>query len=108
LGVEYVRYVDPYDLNELDSVIEEAINLDKLAVIITNRPCTLIRREVTSKSAEVDQELCVGCSLCLRIGCPAMSRASSKDKKVKIDPILCNGCMICAQVCRNKAIIEKG
>lgn len=108
LGVEYVRYVDPYDLNELDSVIEEAINLDKLAVIITNRPCVLIRREAVPKSAEVNQELCVGCGLCLRIGCPAMSRVSPKDKKVKIDPILCNGCMVCAQICRNKAIVEKG
>jgi len=108
LGVEYVRYVDPYDLNELDSVIEEAINLDKLAVIITNRLCVLIRREAVPKSAEVNQELCVGCGLCLRIGCPAMSRVSPKDKKVKIDPILCNGCMVCAQICRNKAIVEKG
>ncbi len=108
LGVEYVRYVDPYDLNELDSVIEEAINLDKLAVIITNRQCVLIRKVTAPKSAEVNQEICIGCGLCLRLGCPAMSRVSTKDKKVKIDPILCNGCMVCAQICRNKAIVEKG
>lgn len=45
LGIEYVRNVDPYDLKELESVIDEATKLDKLAVIITNRPCVLLRRE---------------------------------------------------------------
>jgi indolepyruvate ferredoxin oxidoreductase alpha subunit len=108
LGVEYVRYVDPYNLDELDSVIEEAVKLDKLAVVITNRQCVLlIKKEASPKQAEVKHDVCIGCGLCLRIGCPAMSRVSAKDKKVKIDPLLCNGCMVCEQICKQKAIVEK-
>jgi len=108
LGVEYIKYVDPYDLDELESVIDEATKLDKLAVVITNRPCVLLRREAKPKLAEVDHDLCVACGLCLRLGCPAMSRTSPENKKTKIDPVLCNGCMVCAKVCRKKAISEKG
>jgi indolepyruvate ferredoxin oxidoreductase alpha subunit len=108
LGVEYVRKVDPYDLEELESVIDEAVNLDKLAVIITNRPCLLLPRKASPKRAEVDPDVCIGCGLCLRLGCPAMSRVSADNKKVKIDPVLCSGCMVCAKVCRTKAISEKG
>ncbi|MDQ1317693.1 MAG: indolepyruvate ferredoxin oxidoreductase, alpha subunit, partial [Candidatus Poribacteria bacterium] len=108
LGVEYVKYVDPYDLSELESVIDEATKLDKLAVVITNRPCILLRRDAKPKLAEVDHEVCVACGLCLRLGCPAMSRTSSENKKTKIDPVLCSGCMVCAKICRTKAIFEKG
>jgi len=104
LGVEYVRGVDPYDLDELESVIDEAISIEKLAVIITNRPCILLRREKEIKRAEVDREVCVGCRLCLRLGCPAISFI---DKKSKIDPTLCSGCMVCAKICRSKAIKAK-
>jgi len=107
LGIEYVRNVDPYDLKELESVIDEATKLDKLAVIITNRPCVLLRRDTDKKLAVVDEDVCIACGLCLRMGCPAMSRVSADNKKVKIDPALCSGCMVCTEVCRSKAISEK-
>lgn len=104
IGVRYVRKVDPYDLDELEAVIDEAININELAVIITNRPCVLIRREKNISIAEVDEELCRGCKLCLRLGCPAISFS---NKKSKIDPILCNGCMVCAKICHHGAIRVK-
>jgi len=107
LGIEYVRNVDPYDLNELESVIDEATKLDKLAVIITNRPCVLLKRDRDKKLAVVDEDVCIGCGLCLRLGCPAISRISADNKKVKIDPVLCSGCMVCTEVCKSKAISEK-
>ncbi len=107
LGVEYVRKVDPYDLNTLESVIDEAVNLDTLAVIVTNRPCLLLRRDREIRRAEVDVDVCVGCQLCLQLGCPAISSLSPDDKKVKIDPVLCTGCMVCASVCRSEAISEE-
>ncbi len=106
LGVEYVREVDPYDLNALESVIDEAVNLDKLAFVVTNQPCLLLRRHREIQRAEVDIDLCVGCQLCLRLGCPAISALSPDDKKVMIDPILCSGCMVCASICRSEAIIK--
>ncbi len=107
LGVEYVRKVDPYDLKTLESVIDEAVNLDTLAVIVANRPCLLLRRDREVRRAEVDVDLCVGCQICLRLGCPAISSLSPDDKKVEIDPVLCTGCMVCASVCRSEAISEK-
>ena len=106
LGVEYVRKVDPYDLNTLESVIDEAVNLDALAVIVTNRPCLLLRRDREVRRAEVDADVCVGCQLCLQLGCPAISSLSPDDKRVKIDPVLCTGCMVCASVCKSEAISE--
>jgi indolepyruvate ferredoxin oxidoreductase alpha subunit len=106
LGIEYVKEVDPYDLDMLDSVIDEAVNLDKLAVIVTNQPCLLLRRERKSRIAEVDLDSCIGCQLCLRMGCPAISSISPDDKRVEIESILCSGCMVCAQICRQEAIKE--
>jgi indolepyruvate ferredoxin oxidoreductase alpha subunit len=106
LGVEYVRSIDPYNLKELETIIDEAVNLDKLAVLITNQPCLLLRRDSKPRMAQVDQDICIGCHLCLRMGCPAMSSISSDNKKVLIDPVLCSGCMVCASICRSKAIKE--
>ncbi len=106
LGVEYVKEVDPYDLDALDSVIDEALSLDKLAFIVTNQPCLLISRERKSRIAEVDSDACIGCQLCLRLGCPAISIMSSDETKVEIDPILCSGCMVCVKICGSEAIKE--
>ena len=106
LGIEYVKEVDPYDLDTLESVIDEAVSLDKLAVIITNQPCLLLRRDRDPVKAEVDPDVCIGCQLCLKLGCPAISSISKDDKKVKIDPTLCTGCMVCAEICRSGAIKE--
>ena len=106
LGIEYVKEVDPYDLNALESVISEAVNLDKLAVIVTNRPCVLLRRDREIRTMEVDPDACIGCQLCLRLGCPAISTISPDDKKVKIDPTLCSGCMVCVSICKSGAIKE--
>jgi len=105
LGVEYVKEVNPYNLDELESVLDEAINLDKLAVLVTNQPCLLLRRSREVQIVEVDQDLCIGCQLCLRLGCPAISSITPDDKKARIDPSLCSGCMVCVQICRSKAIL---
>jgi len=106
LGIEYVKEVNPYDLDMLDAVIDEAVGLDKLALIITNQPCLLLRREPRSRVAEVDPDSCIGCQLCLNLGCPAISSISPDDKRVEIDPMLCSGCMVCAKICRTESIKE--
>ena len=106
LGVGYVKEVDPYDLDALDTVIDEAVNLGELAVIVTNQPCLLLRREERSRIAQVDLDACTGCQLCMRLGCLAISSVSPDDRKVEIDPTSCSGCMVCAQICRSEAIKE--
>ena len=53
----------------------------------------------------VDQDLCDGCGLCLRI-CATKALAPTPDGKVDVvDPFKCVvGCSSCANVCRPKAI----
>ena len=51
----------------------------------------------------VNTDKCVGCKMCLKTGCPAISFDSS-TKNAKIDTAQCVGCEVCAQVCPVKAI----
>ena len=58
----------------------------------------------------VDNEICNGCSLCFRVGCPAILKGvldvrTNKPKAV-IDAMLCVGCDICLQVCPRHAIFR--
>ncbi|UCE73002.1 MAG: indolepyruvate ferredoxin oxidoreductase subunit alpha [Methanomassiliicoccales archaeon] len=109
-GVELVKSVDAYDLEELVSEIDEAVKHKGPAVIITHRLCRMLElRELRGKETishmSIDYELCKDCRICVdRFGCPAMYII---DEKVAIDPNLCNGCGVCTQkqVCPKGAII---
>lgn len=112
LGIKHVRTVDPYDLKETAKVIEEEMNRPEPSVIITNRPCCLIKGEgrfVKGAALQVDQGKCTGCKACLRIGCPAIEWKPDGDGnrgKAFIDHHLCTGCMVCQQLCKFNAIVE--
>ncbi|NVN97937.1 MAG: indolepyruvate ferredoxin oxidoreductase subunit alpha [Geobacteraceae bacterium] len=110
LGIKHVRILDPYDLEETKKVLQEEMSRAEPSVIITNRPCCLIKDDSRfSKSAllEVVQSDCTGCKACLRIGCPAIEwqpDAEGKKGKSFIDPLLCTGCTVCQQLCKFNAI----
>jgi indolepyruvate ferredoxin oxidoreductase alpha subunit len=110
IGVEHVRVVDPYDLEETTSVLREEIDRDATSVVITNRPCMLFPRKIKGKPYTVNLELCTACGACFRVGCPAISGSEEKNDKGKpkseIDPAVCTGCTICVQVCPVDAIVE--
>ncbi len=110
LGVEHVRVVDPYDLEETTNVLKEEIDRDATSVVITNRPCMLFPRKIKDKPYTVNLELCTACGACFRVGCPAISGSEKKNDKGKpkseIDPAMCTGCTICVQVCPVDAIVE--
>ena len=111
LGVKHVREVDAYNFQEcLDAVREETARPEP-SVVITNRPCVLMPERIMDEPYVVDLELCNGCSLCFRIGCPAILASSETNKrgnpKAVIDPTLCTGCSLCAQVCKPEAIVLK-
>jgi len=105
LGVKNVRVVDPYNLEETKTAVQESMAEEGPSVIITNRPCMLFpTKQKPLGTFEIDIEECNGCGACLRIGCPAISGAGvftekKKLEKAKIDPITCTGCEICVQVC---------
>lgn len=110
LGIKHVRTVDPYDLDATRQAIREEMERPEPSVVITNRPCVLIKgsgRFEKGKIIEVDQGKCTGCKACLRIGCPAIEWKPNPDGnkgKAFIDPQLCTGCTVCQQLCKFNAI----
>ena len=71
------------------------------SVIIARRPCALLPEVKPLPPLVVDSDKCVGCKMCMRIGCPAIRVT---DGKAAIDPTLCVGCDLCIQMCRPGAI----
>ena len=109
LGIRHVRRLNPLNLEETRAAIAEEMNRPEPSVIITDKPCVLIKREgVYRKGAvlTVDDEKCTGCRSCLKIGCPAIEWRPGPGKRGQawIDPALCNGCDVCRQLCQFDAI----
>ena len=95
-GIERVRVVDPYDLKETEQVILEELKADAPSVIISRRPCALLKTVVHNGPITVKTDSCIGCKACMKIGCPAIS---IKEKKAVVDTTLCTGCGVCKQLC---------
>ncbi|MBQ9690606.1 MAG: 4Fe-4S binding protein, partial [Eggerthellaceae bacterium] len=96
LGIRRVAVVDPYDLKACDAVIKEELAAEEPSVIISRRPCVLLKGVEMNTPLVVNEDTCIGCKACMRIGCPALSM---KDKVAHVDPTLCVGCDVCAQLC---------
>ncbi len=103
LGIERVRVVDPYDLAACESVIKEELAADEPSVIISRRPCVLLKYVKTAPSLAVDADKCRSCKRCMGLGCPSISM---KDGKAAIDASLCVGCGVCSQRCAFDAIVK--
>ncbi|WP_026841906.1 indolepyruvate ferredoxin oxidoreductase subunit alpha [Citrifermentans bremense] len=111
IGVKNIRTINPLDLDECQRVIAEEMERPETSVIITDKPCVLIKKEgvfTPGKPLAVAEDSCIGCRACLKIGCPAIEWVPSSGKKgqAKIDPLLCNGCDVCRQLCKFSAIQE--
>jgi indolepyruvate ferredoxin oxidoreductase alpha subunit len=125
LGIGNVRIVDPYDLTSVRDVLKEELAREGPSVIISRRACVLFKRDtpMPKKPLRVDTEHCIGCRLCLGLGCPPIAWKHRQDaspdaagggnaqrKKegvATIDRNLCNGCGLCKQVCKSGAIVEE-
>ena len=97
MGFERVRVVDPYNLAECDSVIREELNVDAPSVIISRRPCALLKYVKHKAPLKVNPDKCVGCRACMQIACPSIS---FREKKAVVDATQCVGCGVCSQLCR--------
>ncbi len=102
LGINRVRVVDPYDLKATEAVVMEELSVNEPSVIISRRPCALLKYVKAKPSLAVDSEKCRSCKMCMKIGCPAISM---KDGKAHIDSTLCVGCGVCKQMCAFDAIV---
>ncbi|MBQ1913622.1 MAG: indolepyruvate ferredoxin oxidoreductase subunit alpha [Selenomonadaceae bacterium] len=107
MGFRRVRVVDPYDLKACDAAIAEELAAEEASVIISRRPCALLKKVKHKAPLAVDKEKCIGCKSCMRVGCPAISM---KDGKAVVDTTQCVGCGICSQLCPKQAFFstEKG
>ncbi len=103
LGINRVRVVDPYDLAQCETAIKEELAADEASVIISRRPCALLKYVKHKPALHVDSDKCMSCKMCMKIGCPAISFA---EGKAKIDNTLCTGCGVCSQLCKFGALQE--
>jgi len=119
VGVKHVRLLDPHDVPECRKVIKEEVARDEMSVIIAQAPCVLLPelklRKPVSYYTNIDN--CVGCTSCIRLGCPAISWTAFKEGEAeakgykksqkgysRIDEVLCNDCGQCASLCKFNAI----
>ena len=101
VGIRRVAVVDPYDLAQCDRVLKQELAAEEPSVIISRRPCALLKYVKHPGPIAVDTAKCVGCKACMQLGCPAISM---RQGKMHIDSTLCTGCGICRQLCRPGAI----
>lgn len=101
VGIRRVRVVDPYNLKETETVIREELAAEEPSVVISRRPCVLLKHVKHNPPFQVNKDKCTGCKMCMKIGCPAIS---FKDGKSQIDFTQCVGCNVCTQLCHFNAI----
>ncbi len=101
MGFARVRVVDPYDLKAVDTAVKEELAVDEPSVIISRRPCALLKYVKHKPALHVDADACRGCRSCMRLGCPAISM---KNGKAVVDNTLCVGCGVCQQLCAFDAL----
>lgn len=105
LGVQHVQEINAFDLDTLEQAIREANASDEIHVIITKTPCVLLDKRKKPVYVSVSDK-CKKCGMCLKPGCPAISRQA--DGTVRIDDTMCTGCGLCEQLCKFNAIEKVG
>ncbi len=100
-GVKRIRVVDPNELTELEAVLKEELAAEEPSVIITRRPCALLKQVKHNPPFWIDPERCKSCKMCMKIGCPAIHM---ENGKAVIDDTLCVGCDLCQRMCSFGAI----
>jgi indolepyruvate ferredoxin oxidoreductase, alpha subunit len=103
LGVKRVSLVDPFDTQTLEKVLKEELAAEEPSVVVLQRPCALLKKPDPPYAC--DEELCIDCGICLRLGCPAISKG---EGHVQVDAALCTGCSLCGQICPKGALKEAG
>ena len=104
LGIKRVRVVDPYNLEECEKAVKEELEAKEASVIISRRPCVLLKYVKAKPPVKINNDKCVGCKMCMKLGCPAISIGA--DGKATIDRTLCVGCNVCTGLCKVGAMCK--
>ena len=106
IGINRIRVVDPFNIKETKQAVAEELQAEEPSLVISRRPCALLKNVKHEPALVVDSDKCVGCKMCLRVGCPAISQKKQDNGKFKafIDPNQCLGCGVCVETCRLDAI----
>ena len=102
IGVKHVKEVDVFDLEAMERTIKEEVARDEVSVIIACAPCALLKEVSFPNHCVPDSDKCKKCGLCLKPGCPALTK--NPDGTIAIDDTMCNGCGLCKQLCKFDAI----
>lgn len=101
MGINRVRVVDPYNLAECETALKEELAANEPSVIISRRPCALLKTVKHNPPLHVEPSACKSCRACMKLGCPSIS---FKNGKAHIDSTLCVGCGVCTELCKFNAI----
>ena len=101
-GVDYVRVINPFNLEQVVKTYKEAFERDDTAVIISKAPCTLIKGVTKKPPVNFIESNCNKCDKCVsELACPAISKVNGK---IEVDKSSCDGCGVCIQVCKYGAL----
>jgi len=106
-GVEHVAVVNPINLGKTKAAVRDALESDRLSVVVAKAPCPLYERRISGakqKRAFVVGPECTGdCRECIdTFACPALYRNPDPEGETAmvIDENMCIGCGVCIQICR--------
>lgn len=105
LGVKHVHVVNAFDIEQLEQVVKAEVARDEVSVIITKSPCVLLDKS-KKPFYQVHADACKKCGMCMKPGCPAMTKQA--DGTIKIDDTMCTGCGLCETLCKFGAIEKAG
>ena len=109
MGVNFIKMVDPYKIEESTKAIREALDFKGPSVVVLQRECALQvqrRKKLKNPKTFIDKDKCSGCKQCLSLGCPAIT-FDGENKVAGIDTLLCVDCGLCIQICPFGAISLK-
>jgi indolepyruvate ferredoxin oxidoreductase alpha subunit len=102
-GIERIRTVDPYNLQDTSRAIAEEIEADEPSLIISQSSCPLREKRRLGEPLRISAERCQACKRCLALACPAIE---CPDEMPSINQVLCSGCGLCEQLCPFEAVVR--